>query len=646
MISLPIVRFAVLTVVAVGTPSVSAAAPCDIEGTIVDATGRPVAGIDVAVAEGAASRHTTTDQTGRFRFATVADSREVIVTLRDGLAADHRFSITAAGTPSQLRAPVSVDATCTVSLGPDYPNHTDADLLALYQGLHEGFSLMAQLGIKPGPPLVVDSADPIANDDAAYWVGPSSFNPDDDQPMRIVLGRAAARRDDSGAPDNREHHELGHHALAMALGALPRSRDALEGGYHRDPSSTAAWTEGFAIFFAAMVATEVQQRVDAGHYRVQGAWIDLELDYQPWDLRGRESVAVASLLWDMVDGPRTAVDSALVVQDLELLTDAGVPHLLVGRVHNPSAAPISEGRVHIDAGGFSGVAPVVPATVAPDAHGWFGLPVPATVAEASDPLAAIKATATLRPAAEDDDPVQVELSALWTAIIELRSEQPQSNGRLFDVADLYQALRGRFGKDADGDGRDDIDQLFAAHGLFADLDGDRTYDEGETLGLTSHPGRTITVDGTEQSWPDLIPRHRLTLPPALQVTSQTQPSEAMLAIVVPSSPWGGHATTADDQGRFWMVAPPAIADTSISVIAFAPNRRPTVVLHRDALTLLPELEQHEAGYLSASGTLPRAMTGVAGVAALASWPRVAFLGGTLAVLLGLVLMVIGRPRAR
>ena len=629
------------TLALLAAPSLAAAAPCDVTGTVHGADGQPIPNLPVRLEQAKAPRHTTTDAEGRFRFATVSKPATVVATLGDG-GKEPRFLLTERGTPVELQAPVDPATSCEVTLGSDSPRLMAADLLTLHQGLRQGFALFDQLGIRRGPTLHVEVSDPVADPHAAYWVGTVSFNPTDAQPPRIVLGTAATAKDDPGAPDNREHHELGHHALATAFGALPRARDHLDGGgYHRNASSAGALTEGFAIFFAALVAREIQERPDAGRYRVEGSHVDLELDYRPWDLRGTESLAVASLLWDVVDGDREGRPSPLTVDAPAIVRDEGMPPLLVARVHNPSDAPVEHARVRVDAEGWAGTALVAPAVLPPGADGWLALPLPTAVAEHENGPAALRLRAIDTPTVADDDAVQVEPSELWTAMVELRSDRPEANGRLLDVADLYQALRGRLGAE--------IDPLFVAHGLHADPDGDREHDPTEPLGLTSHPGRTLDVDGQPQTWPDLIPRHRLTLPPALRLVVDVQPAEATLAVLVSGSAWGGYLATPDDDGRIRVLPPPAREGAAVSVVATAPGRRPAVIWHREAAALLAELEAHERPFLAARATLPDASdlgSAATATAGAPRWPRLTFLGGAIAVLMGLVLMGIGWPRLR
>ncbi|MCX4245152.1 carboxypeptidase-like regulatory domain-containing protein [Paraliomyxa miuraensis] len=621
------------------------AAPCDVIGTVVGPDGQPLAELPVRLDGGKATsarktpRTTTTDADGRFRFAGVSAPVEVVATLGEGNEPP-RFVIVDGGTAVEARANVDPSGSCQVALTLD-AHPRAADLLALHQGLHRGFAMMAALGIPQGPTLRVEADDAIADPHATYWTGTMSFNPKDVQPPRMVLGTAATNRDDSGAPDNREYHELGHHALATAFGALPRARDHVDGGgYHRNASSAGALSEGFAIFFAALVAREIEQRPSAGLYRVEGAWLDLELDYGPWDLRGTESIAVAGLLWDMIDGDRDARPSPALVEGVDLVRDEGQPPLLVARVRNPAAEPLHDVRVQVELPGWSGTALVAPAVLAPNADGWLAVPLPGELADREDLRTALQLRAVDVPAVPDDDTVEVEPRELWTAMVELRGERPEGNGRLFDVADLHQALHGRFG--------DQVDALFVAHGLHADPDGDHEHDADEAPGLTSHPGRTVRVDGDTQAWPAFDPRHRLALPAALRMSVTVEPAQASLAVMVSGSGFGGYLAAPDEDGRIRLLPPPSGDGATVSVVAMAPDRRPAVVWHREAEALLPELEQHQQPYLTAEATLldASALASPTETAGSPRWPRLLFLGGVAATLLGLVLMAIGWPRMR
>jgi len=77
---------------------------------------------------------------------------------------------------------------------------------------------------------------------------------------------------------------------------------------------------------------------------------------------------------------------------------------------------------------------------------------------------------------------------------------------VYDVTDLHAALSARFSGDRDHNGIDDVDQIFIAHGLFADLNGNRLHDVGEAVGPTSHP-EVLGVGGKIVS-PAAIPRRQ------------------------------------------------------------------------------------------------------------------------------------------
>lgn len=618
-----------LGVALLGAPAHAAVAPCDVTGTVLDDRAQPLGGVQVQV-DSTPPRLTTTDDLGAFRFAAATGASRVQLTLADP---DGRFEI---HPPSDMPRPsVALNPAggrCTVTLGPgngEGEGETAGALLALLRDTHRGFTLLDQLGLRAEKPLRIEPFDAVAGEDHAYWVGPRSFFPDADL-TRIVLGRAASSLDDPGRPDNREYHELGHHALALGLGALPASSDQTDdGGYYENAGSTRALTEGFAIFFAAMVAQQIEGRPDAARYRVDGAWIDLELDYRPWDLRGRDSVAVASLLWDVVDTDIAAVDSPLTVTQSRIIEE-GEHRVLVATVKNPSDTAIDDPRLRVRDGSWWATAVVVPDTLAPGAQGTAALVLPDDHAS----LDALTLTAGVVFATDDDDDVTIALDAVWAAMREYRSEREQSNGRLFDVADLYRALRGR----VDGPS---LDALFVAHGLFADRNGDRQRQADEALGLTSHPARTVTVDGESHTWPAFDPRHRLRLPDALTLRRDVEPDTATLVATLPGSAWGGYVLRGDTPR---LVVPPGSHPHPVAVMAIADDLDPAVALHESAAALLESIEQHTSPYLVATAQLRAPAAPVLRVDhSLLPW---IFIGGCSAVVLGLLLIGFGWPRRR
>ena len=86
---------------------------------------------------------------------------------------------------------------------------------------------------------------------------------------------------------------------------------------------------------------------------------------------------------------------------------------------------------------------------------------------------------------------------------------------------------------------------------------------------------------------------------------------------------------------------PLMALTAIAAIVLI-----FLFIAREALPMLAELEQHEAPYLTGGAKLPAFEGAPSSAAGSPQWPRVAFVGGVLAALLGLVLMAIGWPRLR
>ena len=118
--------------------------------------------------------------------------------------------------------------------------------------------------------------------------------------------------------------------------------------------------------------------------------------------------------------------------------------------------------------------------------------------------------------------------------------------------------------------------------------------------------------------------------------------------MVSGSGFGGYLATPDEDGQIRVLPPPARPGATLSVVAMAPDRRPAVLWHRDAEALLTELEQHERPFLTAEATLGEASTLAQPAQSAGSprWPRLLFLGGAVASLLGLLLVAIGWPRMR
>jgi len=153
------------------------------------------------------------------------------------------------------------------------------------------------------------------------------------------------------------------------------------------------------------------------------------------------------------------------------------------------------------------------------------------------------------------------------------------------------------------------------------------------------------IDGAPHTWPAMDPRRRIALPASLQIEANVEPSHAQLVVLVSGSKWGGYLVELDDERRFYLVPPPAAEGATVSVVAMAPDLRPTVLLHRDAIELLAEIEEHGRAYLVVEAKLPPFASETT-ASSPPPWPRFVFAGGVIATVLGLVLLALGWPRRR
>ena len=179
--------------------------------------------------------------------------------------------------------------------------------------------------------------------------------------------------------------------------------------------------------------------------------------------------------------------------------------------------------------------------------GFFAMVVPPNIAWDRIDLAVFEG----RPGdiGNDDDPVDLTLQEVWDTIVSYTSVQPESNGYLFDVADLYAAFSAAYGgSDADGNGMDDIDQVFVAHGFFADRDGDRSF-RSETPGMTDHPARA--------EYSEIIPRRALPPRPGTLMTVDTGQvdSQVIVQVLLPGIPGYSHLEKPDAEGRVHVPVP-------------------------------------------------------------------------------------------
>jgi len=657
-------RFAAVVTVAaalwIGPAAVAEASACDVHGVVRDPDGAPVAGIEVALQQGAALRRTATDSEGRYRFvAAPAGPLQVTVVLADAAHNPPRFrlfherrGITVASDAfnSDSGCERNFDFGAIDERYPDgaFRRQWWPDAITLFQGFSEALSLSPMLGVDLGRvPLEINAFYAASSPDASFWVGTPSYAPDSDRKPFIGLGVHASTRADGGWPGNREDHEIAHHMLAQTLGGVhPHARaDTSHGGYWANPTSADAWGEGFASFYAVMVAKHVRKAVRPSWLPVDGGVIDLERNYQPWDLGGLEEVAVAGLLVDLEDGPDdydlTDNPSELSVADASVLVH-GDTTLMRGAVRAATGSPAGTVVELALLDGSDSVVATTRAVVDGDPEsdtGHFVAVVPADLA--------IESARIRKTAVGDDDPVDLSLLEIWQTIASFKSSKPESNGRLFDVADLYAAMKAKFGgRDADSDGVDDIDQLFVAHGLFADRNGDRTRDASEPLGQTGHPASEVAQDGRKTERPALEPRFRLALPAQLRAAIALPNAESSLVVIASAdgNPPVVYHPQADRDGRVTLIPPPSKGGT-LTVLAVGGERELSVVTTMTAEAMLASIEAHSESFLEYTATFDGAA--VAAEAKSRGDLRYAwglFVGGAVTLLFGVVLVGVGFAR--
>ena len=607
-------------------PDVAHAA-CKVAGVVKDAEGKPVVGARV-VLEGAKGEARTGSDGAYAIEGAEGKAIRVAVALEDGAW----FQLLRNRDPLLLRSdPFDAAGDCTRNFDAAAPaENYDAKALApgdwpaafaLYQGFARAASFAKRLGVKPGPqPLLVNAWSATAEPGDASWTGPISFNPQGRARAQVNLGTAASGVDDNGRPTNREYHEFGHQALALALGTLPRSRDDLRnGGYYVNPTSADALAEGLATFFALMVRKHVDG-VAEPRIVIEGATFDLDQLQRPWDHETAESLAVAAVLVDLEDGATKAESSDVELVSHSLVDDGT---LIVGTL-----AGVEDGApLVVTAGEHVGAT----SAVRVDDTIWFALPVPAGTG--ADTIAVVRGEAA-RP---DDDTLDVAVEDIWRTIVSFRGKKPEGDGHILDVEDLHAALSAKFGAK--------VDALFIAHGLFADDNGNRTHDSGETPGLTSHPA--------SDKGGAMLPRRRLPLPDALRIVVETQPAATRYAVHVRAGDRPGYAYVAAPQdGNITVAVPASGSGGTVTVIAFGPGHRPSVVaaLQADAFWVDPprslsaELQAVPASVSTGTGGGEEEASGFS--LPSVSAPLIMFVGGCACLLAGLIVMLTGRRRVR
>lgn len=581
----------------------SAAPTCVLEGRVSDNQGRPVAKVHIRVVHGANGGSvvdTATNRSGLYRVEGVAEQVTVRLVLEEGGPLG-RFRVYFRGQPAELETaplrvqpgiPCRLDITlngASAGYALVNPGSADAalwrDLGSIYQRLFKAAEFARSLGIEldyslpldvyswcTDPALLCDPARP-----PAFYVGSRTDGQVVAEPYIALQPSASALR--QGRYDDTLYHEFGHHVMTDAFGDLlpAEGGDENHGGYYVNRASTDSWVEGFANFFAAMVAKHADRRLFGEHFEANGFVKDLEWDWSAWNDAGRgEEWAVAGLLLDLEDGTgdyragRARPDlygklrfGKAVRQGRPLvfgtLTDVRAEVSVVVEVFDPEGDLMLADRAFL-------------------VDDLFVFPVPSGVPVGT---VRVKVVEGRGGQAADDDPIDSSPKAIWKAFAGYAASKAAKSSAGYpyvaDVFQLFRALDRAFGSaDRDGNGTKDLVEVFRAHGFFGDVNGNLTFDPGERTGLTSHPAY---VEGG-QTYPDRDPRYTAEALPEQLATVATGGVEAQSIVFVgyPGDTGRGYSYLAapDGEGRIVLAVPPSESGAVVTVMTVASGYLPAL----------------------------------------------------------------------
>ncbi|MBM3297390.1 MAG: hypothetical protein FJY83_07295 [Candidatus Aminicenantes bacterium] len=317
------------------------------------------------------------------------------------------------------------------------------DLALIYHYTHQAWKLIAGklVGSVPSlsfnPPLVVRafSTNPTAVSQHAYG---------DMTKPELALAEKRSRAAAELRPGT-IWHELGHVVMGVMVSHrfFPVWEDPAWKGYHdgfSNPNTWASYVEGFAHFFAGLVATHAAGG-QPGVIDVNGFARNLSLaENMPWSLDGElEEFAAAALLWDLVDDD---VNATRLEMSRRILDD-----------------------IKLD----------------------FDPPFPGDT-----------------EAKEYRDNVRIEMGVLFRLLSAPTETDPpgfaSEAAPPWDMRQLYSILKAAghgSSPSAAHPGLDALDEVFIAHGFFADAAPQNlVYDPGEEIGYSANGG------GMEYFWPD------------------------------------------------------------------------------------------------------------------------------------------------
>jgi hypothetical protein len=588
-----------------GASPAPSAAVCRITGAVTATDGMPVSHVRIQLNGPGLQLETATDGSGRYVFDRWLPSRTQFDPKTDHVTVSlflkeagtfHRFEFMYKSDPVELTtAPFPVTGTtCTQDLGSVTNAATavpsDANnwphLWAMYRQIATAYRYAgSQVGqLLNGRILTIHTwCDSVAS--SCRKGGPLFEEGADDL---YVPDSASETQGD--APYDAIWHEFGHYLMRTVYGPDFTSTvgQSNHGGYYTNAAtSNDSWQEGFATFFSSMVGRWAENLRPQYRQGASDAPFPLEADIKAWDANGdQEEFAVAALLVDFVDGaadyqapdvPPVPIDN--IRYKIQNNVVVGIAPLEVG-----SAGALVWAEFRDTAGSLVALKPAwvntSPGSMVDGGYPFF-IPVPAGVSFASIKLGGVK------DAGRDDDPITVPESDVWHSLFSADPSadpklprkviRPSGFHHIWDVSELYTILKRDYGgKDANSNGIDEVDDVFLAHGFFADINGNRLHDPGETIGLTSHP--LVGSDGTPSGAsvtryePPLLPEEEARL------DAHGVQSGVIEFVDYPKDPARSYASAVDPRdGSFGVLVPPAETDATVTLVAVAPGYVPKVI---------------------------------------------------------------------
>jgi hypothetical protein len=597
---------------------------------------------------------TYTDETGSYRFEEPvppgvgfevdADEAEVWMLLEDGPAARYQFLYeddvaTLRSRPFPLEGETcKKDLAFGADLGGAIPATAEEwrDLWALHRQLRAALFVAEDILAQPldyGLPLKITTLCSRSIHEAcdgtrgAFYDG-TSFGGRTIERPGIYL-EPAESTGKGLVTDDTLYHEFGHAFMADAFDdAIPTDHERKpHQGYYVNSSSNDAWVEGWASFFAVMVSQATEGRLPRFRFRT-GSERDLEVDIRAWDGNGRdEELAVAGTLLDLVDGPAdyASLNPGVVPADdvkyIDLRSPGGA-RIIVGKIMRLSRGSLARLFVEfLDNGRLVASRSLWLSGDSEELRSGAGIafwvPVPSQLSYDSVRITGLKV------AEVDDDPVDLELFELWASIVggsgtHTGGAKPDGYAHIFDVADLYEVVSRDFGgEDLDGDGTDDIDQVFIAHRLFADANGSRSFDDGEEVGLTSHP--PLGPDGTSTG--ASVIRYNAKVMPEMKATVTSDVEATVVAFVdEPAVPSRSYSYLAGSTSEAVDVLVPSSDGASVTLMALASGHLPEVIATVEAEPFW-EMVQSQSGtsFLEFDVSLRPGEVRLEGTSELAAW---------------------------